>query len=470
MSAWDRLSAARQLGSQLAWAAASELYHHRRVQDSPDLKHQGLLFVIPGLFLNLDLGTGPISDKAEPLRLAAVDAGIEVSTLVRGPYGSRPDWDLFTGSRYFGTSSVQLGDWVARSARAAKHYATSRGDHRSRTRRALSAAAFQETELWRRTLDRSNPAVIAGISLQPGLCQAARERGVPTLEIQHGLMGQSWALYLNTLPTAGRPTHLLTWDRVYNDVAEAAGMIGVSIGYPPLAESQGTDPGALGPSSAPDAGTGSDDIGISGHADPTVLVTLQYNFRDSMDPFGMVSTDVGAAIAALRSSRPDIRLAFRLHPIWWQRGGVQEAVAWLRSTYPGCSVSIPRNTPILSDIQATSAVLTHHSSTVFEAAMLGIPSFVVSSGFEMSEWDLWTDEKTPTDASADASFEGFHMDLPAALEESGLIVECAPDEFPDRLGQSLEIPHRPYRPAIDDSFVDLVQSLAGRSMNASPPR
>lgn len=437
----EKLPPAYAFALQVASAAVIEKWQHRTIRNSPKLAGEGLLFVVQGLFLNLDVGDGPISDKLEPLRQFALTAGIPSTTIVRAPFGATVTAEPFRAPNYYGSSSVQLRDWAARSTQAVVHYATARGSHATRLRQAHSESRFDEQQLWAGILDDIQPGAIVGITLPAGLCAAANARSLATMEVQHGLPfpDDVWIERLHDVPLTHRPSHFLTWDRVYNRTARELGMTGVTIGYPWLEAAN--DPAQ--PTSEE-----------SGEILPTLrpgnrlLVTLQYHFADSVDPYGMMSTRVGEALAALRAFGSDILLRFRLHPIWWQRDGANEAIAWLRTHYPGCEVSVPRNSPILDDIRLCDAVLTDHSSTVFESALVGVPSFVVKPG---------SDGRDSSHGASTATGHEDQIELPRALGNSGLFVEATVEGFPELLVRSIQRGHEPYRPDLDTTFTELVE-------------
>ena len=407
---------------------------------APNLGAAGALIVLPRNCINLALPSGLVPDKAQCFIELLDRHGrppVVVVQQVRPPRQSKYARKSYTLLRLGVGRRVRR--WVAGACRS----------------KDIAMALDHTNEgPWNDVMDIVAPRAVLGINLDEELCRSARARGIPAVELQHGMIGPWFRQRMEARPATDRPSHMLTWDREYNQVVEPVGVVAVSTGYPAL-------PGLTAPPSplahvgiqAPRAN--------AGH--PTLLVTLQYRFPNAVDPLGMISSEIGQALQAIRESGLLLGFRFRIHPTFEQEWGATGAKRWLEANFPNCEVSVPSNSYILNDIMRSNVVLTHHSSTVFEAAILGRPSIVVSNGITMNaqgvDIGLEPEDGALTSNDQGVAVAGFHQDIPRGIESAGLITVTRARSVPEVLRDQLNSAFLPYRPVIDATQEEALWNL-----------
>jgi hypothetical protein len=298
--------------------------------------------------------------------------------------------------------------------------------------------SIEDGNMWKAILSRINPAAVVGINLASGLCAEARARGIPAVEVQHGMLGE-WlsALYADRL-SSGKPTHMLTWDRPTNGRVRDCGIEPLATGYPDLR--------------APNSLSGRRLRDPADQHRPEILVAASRTVREAADPFGTISPSLHDALEAILKVRADVRVRFRLHPIYeYDPAPLTE---WLQQTYSGCQVSLASRTYILDELANADLLLTRHSSAIFEAALVGTPSIVLADGYTL------TKESVDDSPARTQHFSGMHHDLPVAAEESGLIRRVtSSDAVPAAVLAATSRSFAPYAPEIDLPLTDALAQL-----------
>lgn len=207
---------------------------------------------------------------------------------------------------------------------------------------------------------------------QFALCVATRERGLPSVELQHGQQGElnrAYGRWVNIPPDgyAVMPRYFWVWTDSDADVirawsSQAPGHHEPVVGGNPWLElwRDGTDPLIERHDRLVE--------GLKGDA-PTVLVALQYGNTSPADlePFRR----------AIRDAPPGWVWWVRLHPAM-SATDLQRVHAAFPGRAPSVLVREPSELPIQALLRHADVVATINSSTILEAEVLGVPS--VSTG------------------------------------------------------------------------------------------
>lgn len=369
-----------------------------------------LLVYLPSQSFNLEVSHRMVPDKVQPLLEAADSVGL-TSVVITDPY--RRPFTPPAARQTYGLNRLAV-------TRFAKELVAPR------------VSSAQKGHPWTHLSDRIQPSALVGINLSDDLCSEARQRQIPAVEVQHSLIGPWFAQRLSTRAPESRPTHMLTWDSVYETVVEPFGVKALSVGYP-LLPTRETRP-AWG--------------------SPSILVALQYHLVDSIDPYGIMSRDLYSCLRVLERHVTSARFLFRLHPTFEQLRASASAIRWLTRAFRGAHVSRSRHHYVLDDVRAADLVVTHHSSVPFEAALFGVPSIVVSQGFRLapSGGEAWTGQ-----ALSESS--GYHMLVSPALEATGVIREADPGRIASVTEELLARDFEAYRPSVTHSVAHALRAI-----------
>ena len=215
-------------------------------------------------------------------------------------------------------------------------------------------------------ISRYKPKVILGIALPPILCLAASLNSVKTVEFQHGI-GYREEFDFQTVPQCS-PDLMLMWHDVYSNAAREFGRGSLTVGFPLAHQSPGRCTRQIG---IPLAGAG-------------VLFTLSYLVQNSSDRFGYVHNEITEAIELLIRSVKKITL--RLHPaieadlelIPWRKFKYAEITETLKAKFPGVIIEFSSMKPLAQSLLENDLHISYKSSSIFEAAILGVPSILLS--------------------------------------------------------------------------------------------
>jgi len=268
------------------------------------------------------------------------------------------------------------------------------------------------------------------------LCASANRLGIPTVEVQHSMLGSWYERQMMSRPLDARPRYLLAWDEHYAQFVEALGMTGFAIGYP--------DPDHV-----------IDTTPQHRCAHPQrILVTLQYGFERSIDPYGVLTEELAEALQMTCRAREGYKLTFRVHPVFEETRNLAGLTTYLRGRYPGSAISLPSSSTLLQDLRSTDTVLTHHSSTVYEAGLLGLPAVAVTPGLAMSK------DGHEALQPVDGFVAGFHMDVPDQFLSNDILHELTPGDVADFLARRPQLPSRRVRPTLTHSPMQALQTIA----------
>jgi hypothetical protein len=222
-------------------------------------------------------------------------------------------------------------------------------------------------QLWRNFLLCSKPKVLIGIGLTDVMLDACSELGIKTIECQHGVFSEVELKRWWNAPTGAInyfPDLFMTWDEYYSEIASKLGMSALTLGYP-------FDFSKIGQHEAISQQVPDDSRG-------TILATLSCRESNGIDPWGMINTDLDFAISEL--IRSGFRVQLRVHPMA-ERAFIRRfhISRWLSQRYPGSHVIFPSERTIIQSLKMADIHLTVSSSTILEAAYLGIPTLCLSN-------------------------------------------------------------------------------------------
>lgn len=377
---------------------------------SPGLEPADALFVLSAAHFNLQTAHGLVCDKVQ-LALREISATRATTRVLLNDHPAVSTGTLSTPA--YTTDRAYIRAYASAAAK---------GVSRSRAELVLA----QRLAFYGRLLDKVKPRIVVGVGLKPPLCSAATRRGIPTVELQHGLLAPSniGAYWPSGLIEGSYPDLLLTWDDFYTDAVTQHGIPARSVGYPSL----------LGEFAADD-GDRTQELGI--------LVTLQHRLPSAADPFGTVGSGLYKSLKHL-SERRDVRLIIRLHPVSEKSPAVADLVDWLTMEFPTAEVLPASSSYVLQDLARSDLHVTFYSSTCFEAALMGVPSVQVADLQEMHM----------ARAALDA--------LPPQIRQPPHTTLMTPDQFGSRLAAGFVSPGV-YTPVVTDSLADVLRELMDRA-------
>ncbi len=232
-----------------------------------------------------------------------------------------------------------------------------------------SSGALEKIQycVWRNFLDRTNPKVVFGIGIREDEVLACNARSIPIYEVMHGTFTEN-DLPLRRFSRGETRTvevdMFLTWDSHYSKVFETLRVPTKVIGHP--------NKSYLGVKTS-----------TSKTLEKKVLVTLSWGVEKSIDPYGILESDLAMVLSQLVSR--SFSLIFRLHPVTAEKHkkSKDSIRAWFQLNFPDSIVSFPENTSLLEDLLSVDLHVTHESSAFYEAGLLGVPTIFTSRrGFE----------------------------------------------------------------------------------------
>lgn len=231
-------------------------------------------------------------------------------------------------------------------------------------------------KLYGQVIVKSSASVVLAIGASESLIKACRKQGVRCIEIQHGMLGPGDVkLYW---PNGCLPDSFLSWDPYSSQVAEQAGMGAITVGHP---DSTAKNPRPW-------------EIG------KFVCVSLGLNESKSEDRWGCFPTPLADAIDFLIAA--EVPLLIRLHPTIASRSSTAiRLTRWILNRFGEVRVDNPLEVSLAKSIESSFANLTGRSSTWFEFAIAGKPTFVYDSFWaerfcqHASAIKIWGHKKSP---------------------------------------------------------------------------
>ena len=239
--------------------------------------------------------------------------------------------------------------------------------HKSQQTLRTPQSIYITRQLWKNFLLYSKPKVVIGIGLTDLMLEVCSELGIKTIECQHGVFSAAELKRWWRTPsevTDYFPDLFVTWDRHYSEIATKLGINALTLGYPFDFSKIDHDEAILQQPTR--------------SAEASIVATLSCRETSGIDPWGMIDTNMDFAISVLLGS--GFRVQLRVHPMA-EKGFIRrfKVSRWLSQRYPGCEVIFPSDETILQSLKAADIHLTVSSSTMLEAAYLGIPTLCFST-------------------------------------------------------------------------------------------
>jgi hypothetical protein len=221
--------------------------------------------------------------------------------------------------------------------------------------------------VWRDFLNLTKPKIVFGIDIRESEVFACNTKSIPIYEIMHGTFSKE-ELPLRRFSRGETKTvevdMFLTWDSHYSRISEALNIPTKVIGHP---NKNYLDIKSIKPNQPV----------------KKALITLGWGYKKSMDPYGILDSDLAEFIPKVVSC--GFILIFRLHPVTIARHirDIRSIRAWFDLNFPGSYISLPENSSLLEDLQSVDIHITHESGAFYEAGLLGVPTiFTGRRGFE----------------------------------------------------------------------------------------
>ena len=200
---------------------------------------------------------------------------------------------------------------------------------------------------WTKLLRKIDARALFGTNLTHEQLLACHELGIPSIEIQHGIMDNDW--YLKFWSDIA-PTHLACWPNTSRELISKLSLEPITIPYPSQLRANQNLPSCEASSRE------------------RLLVILSWGIEDSFDRFGAIPKSLVAAIEALSQSYA--RVVFRLHPVMRYREA-QGLKTFLRRLYPIAEIEYTRSRSLVHSLEDCDAVLMCGSSSWVDSVFLG---------------------------------------------------------------------------------------------------
>jgi hypothetical protein len=206
-----------------------------------------------------------------------------------------------------------------------------------------------------------------------GLLLACKRKGVPSVDIQHGLQGAMHLAYggWSKVPSHGYellPTYFWCWSQDEANVVQKWSAATKGAHQPVVGGNLFLN---LWKSNGLSAGRQCDDLVlekvIALGADRQVLVTLQPGF--------LTEELVHALVSAMKNTVGSLQWWLRLHPVMLHE---REKVKGIFGHLPNVDIDMATDIPLYALLRYMTVHVTHSSSTVLEAHEFGIKSVVCS--------------------------------------------------------------------------------------------
>lgn len=321
-----------------------------------------VLLLIATANLNCPSDQGLVADKLDPFAVALFGEDYElVPCLV--PFSGPSPGPTFLG--YKRTERILLQGAISAAAQMMRQIASPRRKIPPQPRRFRSF-------LWQGVFERLRPDLVMGIGLQQELLAAGHEYGVPSIEVQHGLLGRNTIKKYWPNSSSGasqRPSLVLAWDDHYVNEMRAQGIdaVGAGLGLQFL-QSSGLPQSAEEPISNETFTSGAQVFSAYRPHKLLVLGSWRPTGSDTLLPERTVELLRFAA-----NSSTDIEIAFRLHPVVAASPSTaRNVVTLLRHQFPEAEIHDPRYVSLINSLTGCAALLARPSATAFEAAMLRV--------------------------------------------------------------------------------------------------
>jgi hypothetical protein len=216
---------------------------------------------------------------------------------------------------------------------------------------------------WAGVLEKLSPALVIGIGLMGELVEQSRMKGIPTVEVQHGLFQSG---DLERYWSRSTPDMFFAWDSFSSEIARTRGMESFVTGHP-IAEQ-------FWKSSQQNQSMYSATL----ERQQMICFSLSWEEEGTVDPFFTMKKEL--VILVDRVIKLGYVPVFRLHPVTSNNRVLTLIMsAWLKRKWPLCVVNVPRNTSLSETVIDCIGMVTFSSSTALEFGVAGKPSLVLDA-------------------------------------------------------------------------------------------
>jgi len=250
--------------------------------------------------------------------------------------------------------------------------------------RALTYKRAASIRVWKRILNRAQPAIVIGIQPSRYLCATCKAMGIPVYDYQHGVIAPDHWWYGSLLPREIRddelPSGILCWDKPSAAALESwapkrAVQVRV-LGNPWFKRFEDRMP-------YDDLVRKALDQSVIFKTDkPTILVSLQWGLGEHYYA-GTKSNYVmcDALSSVIKHTHQHYNWMLRLHPVQLHSAAGSETREYLRREFGqliGVGWEEASRLPLPVVLQHTQLHITDMSTVVTEAAWYGIPSAILN--------------------------------------------------------------------------------------------
>ncbi|KTD82759.1 hypothetical protein [Legionella waltersii] len=254
-----------------------------------------------------------------------------------------------------------------------------------------------ELRLWLKILNKCQPKAVIAVQPHPMLCKACRVKGIRVFDYQHGLINNEMPEYgfegRNRTSEEFLPTDYLCWDNksasIIKKWATQKGINTFVHGNPWLLRfmmPQGDD---LLVSKELEHLKNLEEYSISSKDNLIILVTLQANpdiyFPDYFTKKQIIQSSL---IQAINETKANITWLIRLHPIQQKDPITKNKIGNFFMNYSNVEIENASKVALPALFSKIHAHITWNSCVTVEAAINGIPSFVMDPRFTGNENDL----------------------------------------------------------------------------------
>ena len=201
-------------------------------------------------------------------------------------------------------------------------------------------------EYWRTVLLRGDIRGIVGTNLTKEQMIAAKNLGVPSVEVMHGVLSNWYATYWSD----HAPSHVACWPLTNVKILVALGIEPIFVPFPWSGR----------------------ELTSSSVNQSNLLVILTWGATDSADGLGAVPLALDRGIRLALSSSGSVRL--RIHPVF-PRGKRAKLRSYLRRNFPGATLD-QMSLSLVESLQSCSAVMMHSSTSWMESLTLGVRTII----------------------------------------------------------------------------------------------
>lgn len=332
---------------------------------------KSILFVLHRVHLNSPSDQGLSSDKLDPIIRIAKANGFSTLFALRSPKK--------TSARLaYPVSRLHGWNGIAGLKLFFLHFRRLYDPRKSPwENRKIVTPAWLEAS-WEMALKKHDPGLVVGIGLSQIAIKVCKLRGIPTLEVQHGIIGPD---YLQRSFPNMVPDYYFAWDKRTGQLAERLEIKSVVTGHPILADEASTQSQV-------------NELAIKN----SICFALSYrHIRGRLRwLIGPVWPSVGRELSAEINKylEQGSNLVFRPHPaVSANKFASSLEFVLLKARWPKIPIYSPRKWSLKQLIELSDGMTTYESGASFEYAILGKTTFVINDERRAYMGTLYSDKK-----------------------------------------------------------------------------